>query len=116
MLITQETIQLLARVLLAAMFAVSAIGNVLGGFPSSVQYVASKQLPAPTMLAALGLLIKIVGSVSLISGKYMHLTVPLLLVFLVTVTVIFNNPLSDPSKKWMFFSLLGNMGGLLLLL
>ena len=112
----KNSVYFLARLLLASMFAVSAVNNITGGFSDSVQYVASKQLPFPTVLAGLGLIVKIIGSVSLITGQYMSLAVPLLLLFLVTVTVIFNNPLADPSKKWMFFALLGVMGGLLLLL
>ena len=55
-------------------------------------------------------------SYSLITNKHKKIAIPMLLVFLVSVIVVFNNPLLDESKLWMFLALLGVMGGLLLTL
>ena len=109
-------LKLVARLLLASMFVVSVSKSLMGGFPGSVEFVKSKNLPFPMVLALAGLLIKAFGSYSLITNKHKKIAIPMLLVFLVSVIVVFNNPLLDESKLWMFLALLGVMGGLLLTL
>ena len=105
---------LLARVLLAAMFVVSAFKGLTGGLSGASGYIASKGLPFPTLLAVLGLVAKLFGSYSLVTGQYEEYGLPILMLFVVIVLVVFNNPFQDPSKMWMSLALLGVLGGLLL--
>ena len=108
-------INLVARILLAAMFIFSAFNGVTGGFPGAVGYIKANGLPMPTVLAAAGLFAKAFGSFSLVTGKYEKYGIPILMLFVVIVLAVFNNPFQDPSKKWMALALLGVLGGLLLI-
>ena len=60
-----------------------------------------------------GLLIKAFGTYSLLTKQYVDYAIPLLIGFTLLVTLLFNNPLKDKSKKWMFFTLLSVIGGLI---
>ena len=102
----------LAKILLSLMFIVSVYKNITGGFKSSVSYVKSINFPLPTISVILGLLIKIFGVYSLLTGNYVNIALPLLIGFTILVTILFNNPLKHKDKIWMFFSLLGVIGGL----
>ena len=109
-------LKLVARVLLASMFILSVSKSLMGGFSGSVNFVKSKNLPFPLVLALAGLFVKAFGSYSLVTNRYTNYAVPLLILFLVTVIIVFNNPLVDSSKLWMCMALLGVIGGLLLVL
>lgn len=107
-------VHLLGRVLLASMFFVSALMSGLDGLKGSTALIASKNLPFPFVLALLGFVAKLLGSVSLITNTYTQYGVPLLILFLIIVIVLFNNPVQDPSKKYMFSALVSVLGGLIL--
>ena len=68
---------------------------------SQVRLVTLKQmgLPMPTVLAAAGLFAKAFGSFSLVTGKYEKYGIPILMLFVVIVLAVFNNPFQDPSKS-----------------
>jgi len=63
----QNTFNLAARVLMAALFLPAGIGK-LTGFEGTVGYIASVGLPLPTVGAALALVVEIVGSLALLAG------------------------------------------------
>ncbi len=102
----------LSKILLSLMFIVSVYKNITGGFKGSVAYVKSINFPLPTLSVILGLIIKIFGVYSLLTGNYVNIALPLLIGFTILVTILFNNPLKHKDKFWMFFSLLGVIGGL----
>ena len=82
----------------------------------SVNFIKSKNLPFPLVLAIAGFAIKAFGSYSLLTNKHKKIAIPLLILFVATVIVVFNNPLVDESKLWMCMALLGVIGGLILAL
>ena len=104
---------LIVRLLLAAMFVVSAFKGLSGGLGGATGYIKSKGLPFPAVLAAAGLIAKILGSYSLITGQYEEFGLPILMLFVVIIIFVFNNPFTDPSKMWMALALLGVLGGIL---
>lgn len=108
------SLNFLARILLSLMFGVSVYKNLTGGFSDSVKYVASKNLPNPNVLVALGMMIKGLGVYSILTGKYNNIALPLLIIFMITVLVLFNNPMKNPDKLWKAMSLIGVIGGLIL--
>jgi len=104
---------LLGRVLMSLMFGFSVFGNLTGKFSDSVAYVKSINFPLPMVSVIGGLLIKSFGTYSLLTKQYVKCALPLLISFTLLVTVLFNNPIQYPEKKWMFFSLLAVIGGLI---
>ena len=107
-------IEKIGRILLASMFVMSVIKNLTGGFKGSVEYVKKTNIPLPELLVIAAMIIKGFGSYSLITGKMEKIALPLLIGFLIIVTILFNNPIKNPEKKWMCMSLLGVLGGLLI--
>lgn len=104
---------LIVRLLLAAMFVVSAFKGLTGGIGGATSYIKSKGLPMPAVLAVAGLVAKIFGSYSLITGQYEEYGLPILMLFVIVVLVVFNNPFTDSSNMWMALALLGVLGGIL---
>lgn len=82
---------LLARILLAAIFLSSALGNKIPNFSDVAGYMTSEGVPAASLLlvGAIGFLI--VGSFSLIVGFKARLGATLLLIFLVLATYYFHD-------------------------
>ena len=108
-------INFLARILLSSMFALSVFKNLTGNFGGSVKYVISKNLPFPELLVLSGMIIKALGAYSILTKKYTNIAIPLLILFMITVIIVFNNPIKNPDKLWKFMSLIGVVGGLLLI-
>ena len=103
----------MVRLLLAAMFVVSAFKGLTGGIGGATGYIKSKGLPMPAVLAVAGLVAKIFGSYSLITGQYEEYGLPILMLFVIVILVVFNNPFTDSSNMWMALALLGVLGGIL---
>lgn len=109
-------LKFISKILLSLMFIISVIKNLTGGFSGSVKYIASKNLPLPTLLAIGGLIVKSLGVFSLLTGKLKKYFLPLLIVFMITVMIVFNNPIEDSKNLWKFLSLVGVVGGILYVL
>ena len=107
-------IEKIGRVLLSLMFALSVLKNITGGFNGSVEYVKKLNFPLPVLSTLLALVIKGLGAFTLITGYKEKIILPFLIGFLLLITILANNPIQYPDKKWMFFSLLGVIGGLLI--
>ena len=105
----------IGRILLASMFALSVFKNIfLGGFKGSVEYTKVLKFPLPFISTAVALVIKALGAYSLITGYKQKVILPFLIGFLILITILANNPIQNPDKKWMFMALLGVIGGLLI--
>lgn len=107
-------IEKIGRVLLSLMFALSVLKNITGGFNGSVEYVKKLNFPLPVLSTFVALIIKALGAYSLITGYKEKIIIPFLIGFLVLITILANNPIQYPDKKWMFFSLWAVIGGLLI--
>lgn len=107
-------LNLLGRVLLSSMFVVSVYENLTGGFNGSVEFVKSANVPYPQLSVFLAVLLKAYGSHALLTGKNIVEALPLLMLFLILMMYMFNNPTKDPKLKWKFYGLCGTLGGLLI--
>ncbi len=81
----------LARVMIAAIFLLSAVGNKIPQFHSVVGYMASKGVPQPQFMLIGAIVFLIVGSISLVLGFKARFGAALLLVFLVLATYYFHD-------------------------
>tara|TARA_Y100000590_G_scaffold429841_1_gene542827 strand:- start:1586 stop:1945 length:360 start_codon:yes stop_codon:yes gene_type:complete len=106
---------LITRILFSLMYGVSVYGNLFipGKFNESINYVKSIGFPLPKLSVICGLLIKGFGVYSILTTNYINYALPLLIGFTIMVTILFNNPVQFPEKKWMFFTLLAVIGGLI---
>lgn len=110
---------LVGRVLLMVIF-------VAGGLPKltspaqTAGYIASKGLPAPTLLAVAAGVVELVGALAIILGFQARWAALALAMYLVPVTLIFHNPsglagMEQTMQVVMFMKNLGLIGGLLLI-
>ncbi len=84
-------VNVLGRVLLAAIFLMSAVGNKIPNFSQIAGYMASEGVPAPQAALAGAIVFLIAGSASLILGYRARVGAALLLVFLVLATYFFHD-------------------------
>ena len=113
----QNTLALLGRLLLAAIFLVSGYGKI-GGFEATAGYMASKGLPMVQVLLALTILVELGGGLMLALGYRARLAALALFLFLIPVTLVFHNYWAAPAAEAkmqmiMFMKNLAIMGGML---
>ena len=108
-------INFISRFLLSSLFLVSGYKSLTGGIEGSVNYVKSVNWPFARLSVILATILKMFVSYSLLTNNYLQYSIPLAILFLIIVMYLFNNPLTNPDKLWMFLSLCGLIGGLLLL-
>lgn len=114
-----KPLTLVARILLAAIF-ISAGFSKLMGFDGTVAYIASKNLPLPTILAGLTIALEILGGLAAIVGYKARLAGLLLGLFSIVTAFIFHNFWAAPAdqaylQNIMFMKNLSMAGGLFLL-
>ena len=87
----QGFVSLLARLLLAAIFLASAIGNKIPQFKATAAYMESEGVPNPrfALFGAIGLLL--IGGLSVISGAWTRIGSMCLFVFVVAATYYFHD-------------------------
>jgi putative oxidoreductase len=120
--IAQGFVSLLARLLLAAIFLASAIGNKIPQFQATADYMASEGVPNPklALFGAIGLLL--LGGISLLAGAWTRIGSFFLLVFIVAATYYFHDfwKFADPTQRQLqtiqFMKNLAISGGLLSLI
>ena len=79
----------MARVLLGALFFISAINKILG-FSFVSGWMASAGLPMPDLLLVLTIAIEMIGGLMLITGWHARYAAVGLAIFLVPVTLVFH--------------------------
>jgi putative oxidoreductase len=120
--IAQGFVSLLARLMLAAIFLASAIGNKIPQFQATAEYMASEGVPNPklALFGAIGLLL--LGGISLLAGAWTRIGSFFLLVFIVAATFYFHDfwKFADPTQRQLqtiqFMKNLAISGGLLSLI
>ena len=87
--IVKGFVSLLARLLLAVIFLMSAVGNKIPQFRQTAEYMASEGVPNPkfALFGAIGLLL--LGGVSVIAGAWTRIGALFLFVFLFVVFLFF---------------------------
>ena len=110
-----EYIPLAARICLSIIFLKAGISHLLG-FGGFVNQIGSQGLPLAGLLAAATVLFQILGSISLLIGYKTKIGSILLIVFLIPASLMFHNPIADPSQINDFLKNLGLIGGLLMVI
>lgn len=118
----QGLMSLLARLLIAVIFLISAVGNKIPQFHQTAEYMASEGVPNPkfALFGAIGLLL--IGGLSVIAGAWTRFGSLFLFVFLAAATFYFHDfwTMTDPGARQLqaiqFMKNLAIGGGLLALM
>lgn len=103
---------LLGRILLAAIFAMSAFGKITG-FEQTAGFMAGVGIPLPEVALVIAIILEVVGVVLLVLGWKALWGAIALIVFTVLATVFFHLDFSDQNNQIAFLKNLGLIGGLL---
>jgi putative oxidoreductase len=89
--IVKGFVSLLARLLIAVIFLMSAVGNKIPQFQQTAEYMASEGVPNPkfALFGAIGLLL--IGGLSVIAGAWTRIGALFLFVFLGAATFYFHD-------------------------
>jgi putative oxidoreductase len=113
---SQKFVALVGRIFLAVIFLHAGINKLFFGFAQTQQQMADAGIPISFVVLIFTILFQIAGSISLILGYKTKIGSILLLIFLIPATVVFHNPIADPTQMTQFLKNLSIMGGLLLIL
>ena len=114
---SQDTLALIGRVLIAALFIPAGFGKI-GGFAGVVGYISAVGLPLPQLGAAIAIIVELGLGLLLLVGYKTRIVSIVLAVFTVATAVFFHNYWSMPADKayvnqLMFFKNIAIAGGLL---
>lgn len=87
----QAAVSLIARILIATIFLMSAVGNKIPNFNAVADYVASENVPMPRLMLAGGIVFLLFGSLLVIAGFKTRIGASLLLIFLCVATYYFHD-------------------------
>ena len=111
--VLQKYIPLIARTFLSVIFLHSGIGK-LTGFAGTQEQIASAGLPLAPLVTVFTIVFLLAGGVSLILGFKARIGAVLLMLFLIPATLVFHNPIIDPTQMIQFMKNLSIIGGLLM--
>ena len=86
-MINKKNVHYIGKLLLSVMFSLSVFKNLTGGFSGSVEYVKKLKFPFPVLSTFFATLIKAFGAYALITGHMEHIALPLLIGFLILITI-----------------------------
>lgn len=109
----QKYTPLIARAFLAVIFIQTGIAKMTD-FTGTQEQIASIGIPLAGLVALFSIVFEIMGGVSLVVGYKAKIGAVLLLLFLVPATLVFHNPIVDPSQTIQFMKNLAIVGGLLM--
>ena len=120
--VTQGFVSVVARLMLAAVFLASAIGNKIPQFKQTAEYMQAEGVPNSklALFGAIGLLL--LGGLSVVAGAWTRIGAFFLLVFLVAATYYFHDfwQFPDPMQRQLqtiqFMKNMAIGGGLLALM
>jgi len=118
----QGALVLVARLLIAAIFIVSAVANKIPQFQATAAYMASEGVPNPrfALFGAIGLLL--LGGLCVVLGAWTRIGAAFLLVFLIAATYYIHDfwTFADPGQRQLqtiqFMKNMAIAGGLLSLI
>ena len=110
---------LAGRILLGLLFVLSGFGKI-AGFDGTVGYIASQNLPLPSVVAVLTILLELGGGLALVTGFYTRQAALLLAGFTLVAAFVFHAYWAAPEAAKMmqqihFLKNLSIAGGLLVL-
>ena len=106
----KKYLPLIGRAFLSAIFLNSGISKIFG-FAGVVEAMTGR-LPAPALLIAGNIFCTLVGGLSILLGFKARWGAILLIIFLLPTTLVFHNPINNPSELNAFlknFALIGAM-------
>ena len=106
---------LAARICLCLIFLKAGISHILG-FSGTAQMMGQQGLPIPSILLIATIIFQLLGGLSLLLGYQVRLGSILLILFLIPASLVFHNPLIDPSEINGFLKNIGLIGGLLMVI
>ncbi len=118
----RSALAVLGRIMLTAIFLVSALANKIPHFNEVAQYAASEGVPMPKIMPAGGIVSLLVGGFSVLLGFRTRIGATLLLIFLILATYFFHDfwTLEDPAQQQEqmihFMKNMALMGAMLLLI
>jgi putative oxidoreductase len=110
------------RVMLVAIFVLSAVGNKIPNYNQVASYMASEGVPAPQVLLGGAIVFLLVGGVTVALGWHARVGAALLAVFLVLATYYFHDfwTLTDPqaqqAQQIQFFKNMGLLGAMTMIM
>lgn len=113
----QDTLALIGRVLLAALFVPAGFGKLMG-FAGTVGYISSVGAPLPQVAAVIAIVVELGLGLLLLVGFKTRVSAIVLAIFTVAAAVMFHNYWAMPADKafvnqLMFFKNIAIAGGLL---
>jgi putative oxidoreductase len=117
----QGFVTLLARLMLAAIFLVSAVGNKIPHFQATCDYMQAEGVPQPRLALFGAIALLLLGGLSVIPGAWTRIGAMFFFTFLVAATYFFHDfwSFGDPGQRqlqWIqFMKNLAIGGGLLML-
>ncbi len=90
-------VSILGRVLLCAIFLLSAVGKKIPEFEGTVKYMEDNHVPMARYALMVAIPVLIIGSVSVILGFRARFGAFLLALFLIPTTYYFHNPAAHPA-------------------
>ncbi len=118
----QAPIAILGRLLLAAIFLISPLVNLIPNFSATTSAMQSAGVPMPAILLSVAIAMLIAGSLALIAGYQARWGAFLLLIFLLPATYYFHAPwrAGDAAEAGQqvihFLKNIGLMGAMLLIM
>ena len=106
---------LAARVCLCLVFLKAGITHILD-FNSTARMMTNLGLPIASVLLFFTVVFQLLGGLSLLLGYKVNIGSILLILFLIPATLVFHNPITDPSEINNFLKNIGLIGGLLMVI
>ena len=106
---------LAARICLCLIFFQTGVSKLLA-FEEDVQMMTQQGLPIANLLLVGAVVFELLGAVSLLLGYRVRIGSILLILFLIPASLVFHNPVADPSQIIDFLKNVGLIGGLLMLI
>ncbi|ESA33579.1 hypothetical protein N836_21095 [Leptolyngbya sp. Heron Island J] len=110
----QKYTPLIARSAIAIIFLNLGIGK-LSNFSGIVEQIAGAGLPLAGLVAICTIAFQLLGGAALVLGYKARIGAWLLIAFLIPATLVFHNPMVDPSQMIQFLKNLAIIGGLLMI-
>lgn len=110
--LSNTTLPLVARLLLASIFLISGIGK-LGASEATIGYIAAMGLPFPTLGYLTALLVEIGGGLLLVFGFQTRLTALVLALFSIVTGLVFHSAAGDQNQMIHLLKNISMAGGLL---
>jgi len=110
-----EYVALAARICLCLIFFKAGVSHIIG-FGETVEMMGNKGLPLANILLAGTVIFQLLGAISLLLGYKVKIGSILLIVFLIPASLVFHNPIADPSQINDFLKNIGLIGGLLMII